>query len=78
MESAKFWNTYEADMLVWLGQGTRLDQFTNLQSANSIRISSILIGVMRVHESISVRHYLVPDRKGNVIRQRFRRNGGRF
>ena len=56
MKSEKFWNTYEADMLVWLWQRTRLDQITTLRPANSIRIRSILIGVLSVHEAFSARH----------------------
>ena len=58
MKSEKFWNTYEADMLVWLWQRTRLDQITTLRPANSIRIRSILIGVLSVHEAFSARHYV--------------------
>ena len=38
MASEKLRNTYEADMLVWLGKGTRFDKITNLRPTNSIRI----------------------------------------
>ena len=56
MASEKLRTTYEAEILVWRGQETRFDKITNLRPANSIRISSILIGVLNMHEAFSVRH----------------------